>query len=127
RGGYGDGSGADRDEAAASGGAAGSSGVGAGDNAQAPVDLPLDICGATGNLAGVGNYAAVNVCVEEDGDKGGHQPGYGDEDTTPPVKHTPSAETPAEPAEQPEPHDGHEEAAPPADSSSALAETGGDA
>lgn len=94
--------------------------------------LPLDICGATGNLAGVDTYASVNICVEEEeSDKGGHghHPGYGDDDTpsttTPPVEHhTPPADTPA--AEQPEPQGGHEEAAPPAEPAPVLAETGGD-
>ncbi|MBT2410271.1 LPXTG cell wall anchor domain-containing protein [Streptomyces sp. ISL-12] len=97
---------------------------------QASSGLPLDICGATDNLAGVDNYASVNICVEEESEKGGHHPGYGDDDTpsttTPPVEHhTPPADTPA--VEQPEPQGGHEEAAPPAEPAPVLAETGGDA
>ncbi|MFD5077984.1 chaplin [Streptomyces sp. NPDC058371] len=60
------------------GGTHGSPGVGTGNDAQAPVDVPVNLCGDTVDVVGVGNPAFGNECGSG---HPGHQ-GYGEE--TPP-------------------------------------------
>ncbi|WP_028801647.1 chaplin [Streptomyces sp. 142MFCol3.1] len=67
----------------ADGHAAGSPGVGSGNHVQVPVDAPVNVCGNSVNVVGVGNAAAGNECAGGAG--GGHSttpPGGGH--TTPP-------------------------------------------
>ncbi|NUR61650.1 MAG: chaplin [Catenulispora sp.] len=52
---------------AAAGGAHGSPGVLSGNNVQAPVHVPLNVCGDTVNVVGIGNAAAHNTCANHGG------------------------------------------------------------
>ncbi|MGW7515347.1 chaplin [Streptomyces sp. NPDC054796] len=49
-------------QARAEGGTANSPGVGSGNNVKAPVDVPVDLCGNSANVVGVGNPAMGNGC-----------------------------------------------------------------
>ncbi|MFC5905940.1 chaplin [Streptacidiphilus monticola] len=60
----------------ATGGAHGSPGVGSGNGVQAPVDVPVNACGNSVNVVGVGNPAFGNQCANH-----GH--------VSPPPTHTP--------------------------------------
>ncbi|MDX3236733.1 chaplin [Streptomyces sp. ME03-5709C] len=63
-------------DSTASGVAAGSPGVLSGNTIQAPVNIPVNLCGNTVNIVGLLNSAAGNVCVNGSIDQGkGH--GYG--------------------------------------------------
>lgn len=62
------------DSAHASGGASDSPGVASGNNVQAPVDVPVNACGNSANVIGIGNPASGNGCddgsSEQDGSGG---------------------------------------------------------
>ncbi|MFF6993995.1 chaplin family protein [Streptomyces sp. NPDC008313] len=66
----------------AGGHTSGSPGVGSGNHVQVPVDVPVNVCGNSVNVVGLGNPAAGNKCANDSG--GGHTtpPGGGHE--TPP-------------------------------------------
>ncbi|MFD9404466.1 chaplin [Streptomyces sp. NPDC060011] len=112
-----------------------SPGVFSGNHAGAPVDVPVELCGDTVDVIGIGNPVFGNECGHQ------HTPGgYGstpDEDCTPPVtpprthEHPPT-ETPFTPVSYTPPPTVHEQPpAPPAPAHhrstppAALAETGG--
>lgn len=61
----GGGSGQSASGAAASGSAAGSPGVASGNNVQAPVHIPVNACGNSVDVVGVGNPAFGNACGNE--------------------------------------------------------------
>ncbi|GAA3161413.1 hypothetical protein GCM10010451_06760 [Streptomyces virens] len=61
-------------------GAKGSPGVGAGNNVQAPVHVPVNVCGNTIGLITALNAAYGNTCVNETGYGEDDAPGYGGED-----------------------------------------------
>lgn len=63
-------------DSTASGAAAGSPGVLSGNTIQAPVNIPVNVCGNTVNISGLLNAAAGNVCVNGSVDQNGVQ-GYG--------------------------------------------------
>ncbi|MFF3307008.1 chaplin [Streptomyces sp. NPDC002952] len=125
----------------AHGGTQGSPGVGGGNDAEAPVDVPVNVCGNTADVIGLLNPVFGNVCGEEPGRSGGkpQQP------HTPGQPHTPPGVLPDTPSEVPRGPHGAEpitspvetRALPPVDtseslvdsttgSSSALARTGGE-
>ena len=52
----------------ARGHASDSPGIGSGNTVQAPVDVPIDVCGNTVNVAGLGNGAGGNHCGNTGGD-----------------------------------------------------------
>ena len=61
----------------AGGVAAGSPGVASGNNAQVPVDVPVNACGNSVNVVGVGNPAFGNECANVSGETGHpHHPGH---------------------------------------------------
>jgi hypothetical protein len=74
----------------ASGRTSGSPGVGSGNTVQAPVDVPVNVCGNTVNVGGLGNPAAGNGCAHTGGGHRATPPGHGTlppcgcEGTTPP-------------------------------------------
>ncbi|MDX2822355.1 chaplin family protein [Streptomyces ipomoeae] len=72
---HGGGHGSSYDGAQAHGHASNSPGVGSGNNVQAPVDAPVNVCGNSVNVIGVGNTAMGNDC--SNGGGGGHDGGYG--------------------------------------------------
>ncbi|GAA3498188.1 hypothetical protein GCM10019016_052910 [Streptomyces prasinosporus] len=79
----------------AAGGAEGSSGVLSGNNVQAPVHVPVNVCGNGIDLIGLFNSAYDNTCANT-----GY--GYGEDDTTPPAvtpapKPEPGEKTPPAP------------------------------
>ncbi|KMS66331.1 hypothetical protein ACH49_29485, partial [Streptomyces leeuwenhoekii] len=65
----------------AGGHATDSPGVGSGNHVQVPVQVPVNVCGNSVDVVGLGNAAAGNDCVNEDGPHG-NPPGP----ETPPVK-----------------------------------------
>ncbi|SFY03205.1 chaplin [Streptomyces atratus] len=77
--------------ASAEGGAVGSPGVLSGNNIQAPVDVPVNVCGNTVDIVGALNPAAGNTCVNEGGP--GIEPPVVEPPVTPPVV-TPPVVTP---------------------------------
>lgn len=79
-GGYGGGGGGSQ----ADGGASDSPGVGSGNNVQAPVDVPVNVCGNNVTVGGLGNAVGENECGNPSG--GGHAstPPGGGGGTTPP-------------------------------------------
>nr|WP_320773643.1 chaplin [Streptomyces sp. CRN 30] len=119
----------------------GSPGVASGNDAQIPVDVPLNLCGNTIDVIGIANPAFGNECEEEDG---GTPPGYGDETPPeepptdehppPPGEHTPppgtdtpppaGEEEPPSAGEEELPPAGEEQVSPPAEQPPVLAETG---
>ncbi|MEU4653639.1 chaplin [Streptomyces sp. NPDC023723] len=133
-GGYGHDDGSVPDGASAQGQSVGSPGVGSGNNAQVPVDVPVNACGNTVDVIALLNPAFGNSC-DNDGDEKPAPPGYGHDEpphTPPPTDHTPPPEhhTPP-PAEEEEPPPATEEEpppaaeeAPPAAEPPVLAETG---
>jgi hypothetical protein len=89
-GGYGDSGGSGGSGASggssAGGHADGSPGVGSGNHVQVPIDAPVNVCGNSVNVIGIGNTATDNDCANGGGSGGGHPstpPGGGD-GTTPP-------------------------------------------
>ncbi|MGX1669692.1 chaplin [Streptomyces sp. NPDC055400] len=67
-------------DAGAHGHAHGSPGIVSGNVVQAPIHVPINVCGNTVSVIGLLNPAAGNACVNQDshdGDKGGDY-GYGD-------------------------------------------------
>ncbi|EFL32250.1 secreted protein [Streptomyces viridochromogenes DSM 40736] len=87
--------------AQASGIAKGSPGVGSGNVVQAPVDVPLNVCGNSVDGLAVFNEAAKNDC-ENNSYGGGYGGGYGhDDETTKPGEER----TPPVKEERPTPHD----------------------
>ncbi|MEU0943939.1 chaplin [Streptomyces canus] len=106
------GSGHDHDEDA-HGGTEGSPGVGSGNDMQAPVEVPLNVCGDSVDLAAVLAPAFGNACTEDT------PGGYGDTPaTTPPSTPPPGGKSTPPPADSGHvtPHTGSEQPA--------LAETG---
>ncbi|WP_405874648.1 MULTISPECIES: chaplin [unclassified Streptomyces] len=69
----------------AGGHASDSPGVGSGNHVQVPVDVPVNVCGNSVDIVGVGNAAKDNDCTNGGSSGGGHTtpPGGGGE-TTPP-------------------------------------------
>ncbi|MEU2287779.1 chaplin [Streptomyces sp. NPDC013178] len=63
----------------ASGSASHSPGVLSGNTVQAPVDVPVNVCGNTVDVIGILNPAVGNTCANHSGN-GGAPGGYGDED-----------------------------------------------
>ncbi|MFE9645717.1 chaplin [Streptomyces sp. NPDC006365] len=59
-----------------------SSGIGSGNHVQAPVDVPVNVCGNGVNVGGIGNEAAGNDCANTGGDHETSPPGHGEQ--TPP-------------------------------------------
>ncbi|GGU33063.1 hypothetical protein GCM10010259_24360 [Streptomyces daghestanicus] len=124
------------DGAAAQGHAVGSPGVGSGNNAQVPVDIPVNACGNTVDVIAALNPAFGNSCENGGDDKTPPPPGYGHEEpphTPPPTHHTPPPEHHTPPPQHHTPPPAHhtpppaEEEAPPAidtEHPPALAETG---
>ena len=60
--------------AASLGGTHDSPGVGSGNAAQAPVSVPLNLCGDSANVVGAGNSAHGNSCANHGGGTGVHTP-----------------------------------------------------
>ncbi|MEE1773007.1 chaplin [Streptomyces sp. JV185] len=81
-----DGQGGGGQGASAEGGAVGSPGVLSGNNIQAPVDVPVNVCGNTVDVVGALNPAAGNTCANVDGPA-----------VEPPVVEPPVVEPPVEP------------------------------
>jgi hypothetical protein len=91
----------------AGGHASDSPGVGSGNHVQVPVDVPVNVCGNSVNVVGVGNAAAGNECANGAG--GGHSttpPGGGHE--TPPPGQPGQPGQPGHPGQPGQPgHPGH--------------------
>jgi hypothetical protein len=66
----------------------GSPGVGSGNHIQVPVDVPVNVCGNSVDVIGIGNAAVGNGCAN-DGGSGGH--------TTPPGDHGNPPDRPGHP------------------------------
>ncbi|MFE1775707.1 chaplin, partial [Streptomyces sp. NPDC059008] len=64
-------------DAGAGGSAANSPGIASGNNVQAPVDVPVNVCGNTVNVVGVLNPTFGNDCANGGGGKHGHHQGGG--------------------------------------------------
>ncbi|HLL35263.1 MAG TPA: chaplin [Streptomyces sp.] len=97
---YGDSSGTGGSGAGGSGGAQASGytsdspGVASGNHVQAPVHAPVNVCGNSVDIIGVGNAAMGNDCANED-TGGGHTTPPGDGDgTTPPGTNPPGTNPP---------------------------------
>ncbi|MEV0207559.1 chaplin family protein [Streptomyces sp. NPDC050788] len=67
----------------ADGHASDSPGVGSGNHVQVPVDVPVNVCGNSVDVVGIGNPAKDNDCTNN-GSGGGHKTPPGDDETTPP-------------------------------------------
>ncbi|MFG3099467.1 chaplin [Streptomyces sp. NPDC048182] len=118
--------------AVADGAAVGSPGVGSGNTAQVPVEVPLNLCGNTVDVVAALNPAFGNSCARQDPPGGG----YGEDDTpppttpppaTPPPTTPPGEETPPPPTddETPPPPTGEETPPPPGvEHPPVMAETG---
>ncbi|GAA4592677.1 hypothetical protein GCM10023177_32430 [Streptomyces violaceoruber] len=95
----------------ADGATEGSPGVGSGNNAQVPVDVPVNLCGNTVDVIAALNPVFGNKC-ENDAEE---PPGYGEEEPPPPT--TPPGygeeEPPPPTHEEPPPPSGEEEPPPP--------------
>nr|WP_308295702.1 chaplin [Streptomyces sp. ODS25] len=95
----------------------GSPGVGSGNEVQVPVDVPVNVCGNSVNVASLGNVAVGNSCVHTGGhDKPPTHP------TPPPPGHPGTPGEPGEPQHPDEPADHHPQS--PVESAEQLAETG---
>ncbi|QCW79871.1 chaplin [Streptomyces sp. S6] len=95
---YGHGGGGNRTGgSSAEGAAVGSPGVLSGNLVQAPVHVPVNVCGSTVNVVGALNPVFGNTCKNVSGPKDEHPP------TEPPVEEPPTEEPPTEepPTEQP--------------------------
>ncbi|MFD5313941.1 chaplin [Streptomyces ardesiacus] len=98
----------------------GSPGVGSGNSAQIPVDVPVNLCGNSIGVVSALNPVFGNKCENE----AQEPPGYGEEEPPPPTH-----EEPPPPSEEKPPPPVHEEHTPPAPQTErppALAETGSD-
>ncbi|MGW0222696.1 LAXTG-anchored chaplin ChpA [Streptomyces tendae] len=97
----------------ADGATVGSPGVGSGNNAQVPVDVPVNLCGNTVDVIAALNPVFGNKC-ENDAEE---PPGYGEEEPPPPT--TPPGygeeEPPPPTHEEPPPPSGEEEPPPPSE------------
>ena len=108
--------------AQAHGVAAGSPGVASGNEVQAPIDVPLNLCGNAISIVGLGNSATANECENEAGQPerpAPHQPPAPHEE--PPAE--PDSPQPDTPVAQEEPAPAEPEAEEPTEGG-ALAETG---
>ncbi|MFD0315107.1 chaplin [Streptomyces flavalbus] len=106
-GGYGDGGHGGTSGSSADGAAVGSPGVGSGNNAQVPVDVPVNACGNTVDVVGALNPAFGNGCANAE------QPGYGDTPPThPPTPPSDDEDKPPADEEQPPPPADEEEQPP---------------
>ncbi|KOG30173.1 chaplin [Streptomyces resistomycificus] len=81
----------------ADGHTAGSPGVGSGNHVEVPVDAPVNVCGNSVDIIGIGNATSGNGCSDGDGFGGSVPPGGGQE--TPPG----SPEQPGNPGSPVEP------------------------
>ncbi|MFI1971055.1 hypothetical protein BLA24_29500 [Streptomyces cinnamoneus] len=70
----------------ANGKAENSPGVASGNTVQAPISVPVNACGNSVNVVGIGNTATGNECVNGGGHTGGHQSGH---EHKPPHGHEP--------------------------------------
>ncbi|MFG3128624.1 LAXTG-anchored chaplin ChpA [Streptomyces tendae] len=97
----------------ADGATEGSPGVGSGNNAQVPVDVPVNLCGNTVDVIAALNPVFGNKCENE----AEEPPGYGEEEPPPPT--TPPGygeeEPPPPTHEEPPPPSGEEEPPPPSE------------
>ncbi|MEU9238043.1 chaplin [Streptomyces sp. NPDC048385] len=111
----------------AGGRTAGSPGVGSGNTVQAPIDVPVNVCGNSVDVIGVGNTAAGNECADNGGSgHPGHpgQPGGG-HPTQPPGHGTTPPGNPGTPGQPGTPgHPGHHPGTPPAHSGNRTVPTG---
>ncbi|MGW0333624.1 chaplin [Streptomyces sp. NPDC003011] len=84
----------------------GSPGVGSGNHVEVPVDAPVNVCGNSVDIIGVGNPSTAGDCANGGGHGGGHPgtpPGGGD-GTTPPGSERPGGqEHPGRPGDPVEP------------------------
>ncbi|MFF9202276.1 chaplin, partial [Streptomyces sp. NPDC014986] len=64
-------------DSGATGAAAGSPGVLSGNTVQAPVHVPVNVCGNTVNVVGVLNPSVGNSCVDQGGSSAGGHGGSG--------------------------------------------------
>ncbi|MFD6190167.1 LAXTG-anchored chaplin ChpA [Streptomyces sp. NPDC060275] len=110
-----------------------SPGVGSGNNAQVPVDVPVNLCGNTVDVIAALNPVFGNKCENEAEEPPGYgeeeppppttPPGYGEEEPPPPTHEEPpppyGEEEPPPPSEEE-----HTPPAPPKEQPPALAETG---
>ncbi|WP_275898150.1 LAXTG-anchored chaplin ChpA [Streptomyces sp. CB09001] len=117
----------------ADGATVGSPGVGSGNNAQVPVDVPVNLCGNTVDVIAALNPVFGNKCENEAEEPPGYgeeeppppttPPGYGEEEPPPPTHEEPpppyGEEEPPPPSEEE-----HTPPAPPKEQPPALAETG---
>ncbi len=85
----------------------GSPGVGSGNNAQVPVDVPVNLCGNTADVIAALNPVFGNSC-----DNAEEPPGYGEEEPPPPHEEEPPPPT-TPPVDEEEPPPPHEEEPPP--------------
>ncbi|MFE0808980.1 chaplin [Streptomyces sp. NPDC058794] len=95
--------------AVADGEAVGSPGVGSGNAAQVPVDVPVNLCGNTVDVIAALNPVFGNSCDQQQEEE---PPGYGEEEPPPPTT-PPTEEKPPPPAEEEEPPPSGEEETPP--------------
>ncbi|MFF0201682.1 chaplin [Streptomyces sp. NPDC005017] len=102
----------------AHGGTSHSPGVGSGNNVQAPVDAPVNLCGNSVDIIGIANPAMGNECSSDDGYGTPPDDGYGTPPSPPEDRNIPpsppTGHPPTTPGEHP-PTPGHRtpEAAPP--------------
>ncbi|WP_395571034.1 chaplin [Streptomyces sp. BK79] len=92
----------------ADGAAVGSPGVGSGNNAQVPVDVPVNLCGNTVDVVAALNPVFGNSCDQAEE----APPGYGEEEP-PPTTPPPGEEEPPPPGEEKPPPPAEEEEPPP--------------
>ncbi|MFJ8144720.1 chaplin [Streptomyces sp. NPDC096048] len=95
--------------ASADGAAVGSPGVGSGNNAQVPVDVPVNLCGNTVDVIAALNPVFGNSCDNQ----AEEPPGYGEEEPPPTTPPTDEEKPPPTEEEEPPPP-GEEEPPPPA-------------
>nr|WP_307852291.1 chaplin [Streptomyces sp. b94] len=120
--------------ASADGAAVGSPGVGSGNNAQVPVDVPVNLCGNTVDVIAALNPVFGNSCDNQAEEPPGYgeeePPGYGEEEPPPPTT-PPTDEEPPPPGEEEEPPPPAGEEEPPptpqVEQPPVLAETGSEA
>ncbi|MFB6555670.1 chaplin [Streptomyces sp. NPDC056405] len=95
--------------ASADGAAVGSPGVGSGNDAQVPVDVPVNLCGNTVDVIAALNPVFGNSCDNQ----AEEPPGYGEEEPPPTTPPTDEEKPPPTEEEEPPPS-GEEETPPPA-------------
>ncbi|WND37527.1 chaplin [Streptomyces sp. BB1-1-1] len=96
--------------ASADGAAVGSPGVGSGNDAQVPVDVPVNLCGNTVDVIAALNPVFGNSCDNQ----AEEPPGYGEEEPPPPTTPPTDEEKPPPAEEEEPPPSGEEEPPPPA-------------